>query len=55
MAVEPTAHSPTAPTAAIRGRVITFTGDPFDKGLQDTMVYESDAIVAFGQGAHCLA
>ena len=44
------AGSPAAPTAAIRGRVVTFTGDPFEKGLQDTMVYEPDAIVAFGQG-----
>ena len=41
---------PLTPTAAIRGRVVTFTGDPFEKGLQDTMVYETDAIVAFGQG-----
>jgi guanine deaminase len=37
-------------TSAIRGPVLTFTGDPFQKGLEDTMVYESDAIVAFGEG-----
>lgn len=38
------------PTSAIRGPVLTFTGDPFQDGLEDTMVYESDAIVAFGDG-----
>ncbi len=38
------------PSAAIRGPVLTFTGDPFRNGLERTMVYESDAIVAFGQG-----
>ena len=36
------------PTTAIRGPVLTFTGDPFQRGLEHTMVYESDAIVAFG-------
>lgn len=30
---------------AIRGPVLTFTGDPFKNGLDHTMVYESDAIV----------
>jgi guanine deaminase len=38
------------PTQAIRGPVLTFKGDPFKDGVEDTMVYESDAIVAFGDG-----
>lgn len=38
------------PDRAIRGPVLTFTGDPFEAGLDDTMVYHSDAIVAFGAG-----
>jgi len=38
------------PSGAIRGPALTFTGDPFRDGLEDTMVYESDAIVAFGDG-----
>ncbi len=38
------------PTTAIRGPALTFTGDPFKDGLDHTMVYESDAIVAFGGG-----
>ena len=37
-------------TTAIRGPVLTFTGDPFDKGLEHTMRYESDAIVAMAGG-----
>lgn len=49
MATNPTAGSVT-PTDAIRGPVLTFTGDPFKEGLEHTMVYESDAIVAFGDG-----
>lgn len=49
MASNSTAGS-TAPTAAIRGPVLTFTGDPFANGLEHTMVYETDAIVAFGGG-----
>jgi guanine deaminase len=40
----------TTPTTAIRGPAITFKGDPFQDGLDATMVYESDAIVAFGDG-----
>jgi guanine deaminase len=40
----------TPPTAAIRGPVLTFAGDPFRQGLERTMIYESDAIVAFGGG-----
>ncbi len=39
-----------SPTHAIRGPVLTFTGDPFQQGLEDTMVYESDGIVAYGDG-----
>jgi guanine deaminase len=37
-------------TTAIRGPALTFTGDPFKKGLEHTMVYESDAIVAMADG-----
>ena len=40
----------TTPTTAIRGPALTFKGDPFQVGLEATMVYESDAIVAFGDG-----
>ena len=40
----------TQPDSAIRGPALTFKGDPFQDGLEDTMVYESDAIVAFGNG-----
>jgi hypothetical protein len=40
----------TVPTAAIRGPVLTFKGDPFKMGLEHAMVYETDAIVAFGDG-----
>jgi guanine deaminase len=35
---------------AIRGPVLTYTGDPFKSGLDHTMVYESDAIVAMANG-----
>lgn len=38
------------PKRAIRGPVLTFTGDPFKESLEEVMVYESDAIVAFGDG-----
>lgn len=38
------------PTLAIRGPALTFKGDPFQDGVEGTMVYESDAIVAFGNG-----
>jgi guanine deaminase len=44
------AQAQTTPTVAIRGPALTFTGDPFKDGLEATMVYESDAIVAFGAG-----
>jgi len=37
-------------TQAIRGPVVTFKGDPFKDGVESTMVYEPDAIVAFGDG-----
>lgn len=35
---------------AIRGPVLTFSGDPFRSGLDSTVVYESDAIVAMDAG-----
>jgi guanine deaminase len=35
---------------AIRGPVLTYTGDPFKHGLEPTMVYESDAIVVMDGG-----
>ena len=35
---------------AIRGPALTFTGDPFQQGLEDTLVYEPDAIVAMAEG-----
>jgi guanine deaminase len=38
------------PTRALRGPAITFTGDPFENGVEATMRYEADAIVAFGEG-----
>src|SRR5690349_4062367 len=50
MALNPTMSGNAAPTAAIRGPVLTFTGDPFRSGLESVMVHESDAIVAFGNG-----
>jgi guanine deaminase len=37
-------------TIAIRGPTLTFSGDPFRKNLEEVMVYESDAIVAFRDG-----
>ena len=37
-------------STAIRGPVLTYTGDPFKSGLESTMVYESDAIVAMDNG-----
>ncbi len=44
------ALSSRTPDNAIRGPALTFKGDPFKDGLESTMVYESDAIVAFGDG-----
>ncbi len=35
---------------AIRGPALTYTGDPFRQGLEATMVYEPDAIVAMADG-----
>lgn len=40
----------TVPTRAIRGPALTFRGDPFVDGVEAAMVYEPDAIVAFGEG-----
>jgi guanine deaminase len=39
-----------AQISAIRGPALTYTGDPFKNGLEHTMVYESDAIVAMAAG-----
>src|SRR5262245_50453307 len=47
---------------AVRGPMLTFTGDPFQDGLDKTMVHESDAIIVmadgriteFGPAAHVL-
>jgi guanine deaminase len=36
--------------SAIRGPVLTYTGDPFKDGLEHTMVYESDGVVAMQGG-----
>ena len=41
---------PSGTTTAIRGPALTYTGDPFVKGLAQTMHYESDAIVAMKDG-----
>ena len=35
---------------AIRGPVLTYTGDPFKSGLDHTMVYDPDAIVVMANG-----
>jgi len=45
-----TTKIPNAPRNAVRGPVLTFKGDPFKEGLENTMVYESDGIVAFADG-----
>jgi guanine deaminase len=39
-----------ARVTAIRGPALTFTGDPFQHGLEATMRYEPDAIVAMAGG-----
>jgi guanine deaminase len=39
-----------AKTTAIRGPVLTYTGDPFKNSVNDTLIYESDAIVAMADG-----
>ena len=36
---------------ALRGPVLTYTGDPFRDGLDRTMVHEPDAIVAMADGS----
>ena len=40
---------PSRPTA-VRGPVLTYTGDPFRDGLEKTMVHEPDAIVVVADG-----
>src|SRR5512134_242895 len=42
--------APRARLTAIRGPALTYTGDPFQHGLEATMVYEPDAIVAMADG-----
>src|SRR5262245_36925046 len=42
--------APKPALSAIRGPALTFTGDPFQQGLEHTLVYESDAIVAMADG-----
>ena len=37
-------------STAIRGPVLSFTGDPFKDGLEQVMVYEPDAIVVMSGG-----
>ena len=44
------AMSPPARPTAVRGPVLTYTGDPFREGLERTMVHEPDAIVAMQDG-----
>ncbi|MGB7257155.1 MAG: guanine deaminase [Pseudolabrys sp.] len=44
------ATSSRSTVTAIRGPALTYTGDPFKNGLDHTMVYESDAIVAMADG-----
>jgi guanine deaminase len=41
---------PTTQTSAIRGPVLTYSGDPFQRGLGETMHYEADAIVGMTAG-----
>ena len=36
--------------SAIRGPLLTYTGDPYQHGLDRTMVYEADALVAMSGG-----
>jgi guanine deaminase len=42
--------APSSRPTALRGPVLTFTGDPFRDGLAKTMVHEPDAIVAIADG-----
>lgn len=46
----PAHREPAVPTHALRGPALTFSGDPFEAGVEATMRYEADAIVAFGGG-----
>jgi len=46
----PKSKMPPVPDRAIRGPVLTFSGDPFQDGIENTMIYEPDALVAFGAG-----
>jgi guanine deaminase len=41
-----------AARTAIRGPVLTYTGDPLKSGLEHTMVYESDATVVVANWAN---
>jgi guanine deaminase len=38
------------PTSAIRGPLLSYSGDPFQHGIRDTRLYEPDAIVAMAAG-----
>ncbi len=44
------AHADPGGTTAIRGAVLTFTGDPFLEGVDATRGYERDAIVVMAEG-----
>jgi guanine deaminase len=46
----PPAMPETAPTHAIRAPALTFTGDAFVDGVERTMRYERDAIIAMSEG-----
>jgi guanine deaminase len=39
-----------ARTGAIRGPLLTYSGDPFQRGIRETLQYEPDAIVAMTDG-----
>src|SRR5258708_37157859 len=41
---------PASPVSAIRGALVTFSGDPFVEGVADTRRYVRDAIVAMADG-----
>ncbi len=45
------AAAPRPAVTAIRGPALTFAGDPFQQGLDATLVHEPDAIVAMAGGA----
>src|SRR5690348_1419751 len=42
--------SATSRQTAIRGPVLTYTGDPFQDGLDKTMVHEPDAVIVMADG-----